>query len=1201
MWTGTWHSAKVEGAGAHYFWNAEGCDIITQHSDTTEPQLVYQAYGGSGIGYNSDMREVVGDSVLSAPMLQWGPVYKDFVSKILTNTWVEGSQAWPGAAEGAVKLMPTFSPRVDPATVQFVEQEHDKLKAAKGDDALHHIFCGPLLKRWAYDFAAGSSGPRASGCGFQPVWRRLEPPEQINLKHYRDADGNPLPASRAVPLDTDCIFGLFWPGQALLQTAYPTGDFSEDLVFSDYMIEGVELLQPRTNEWGTVYDEKTHGCSTSYGTTGDRFFSPPPDPWYPTTATDCGSGTYLKIGSEPALTVCENCPPGKYEVMHLYCALAEAGFYADTYGNNRSGLLPCKPNSQAQVFFQVSPTETALQLTTGATNSSHCLCKAGFFIDAGECVKCPDEAECHGANFPPVAKKGYGQITTNGKNNGGKNFFKCPNFQECVVDSDACDCLGGSVNMTTLETTPFECSVEGGYAHGANLCGKCDASQGFALQGRLCVECTLGNSDNGGGVAYVALAIIVVLCWFPILRDLITKRFRSMYTTTSFLQYLGVYSGFDIPWRNGLRETFVGLGFFNLSFNAMHLECALSWEVVWLLQELLPLFYPLVVIMLLPVQYAWATCQGREWSVAKALQDAVGPGLFYINMYYYNGISNSLDMLNCQGDGEGSSYLLQQPEVTCWSSFHTSYAIISVFGLIIYMVLIPLYYCYVFFVKIPKKGLQDRSNVETYGFLYERFLPECYYWELIELGRKFAFVLISKIGQRMIMTEALYVALICCTLVLWAELSRHPFKSAAYDFVEEFTTLTEVALLLNGLVVFSRKNDGSESLDWLETVVWIFLGASFLLVLAITLVDLGLHLRLRWVSKVRAAKQLMLSPAIFDLQMSQYLLPRWVEQAGPDELRALKAVEDCMGRLVQKGLLVHSAANKYDNMLKLAPTALDYVIEEGGGTNPHTAKGLLDPHFISKVMTKCPPSEGNEFGLERGASSEELLHQSDSVGSQDILEVRVYLVPSAFLFNDLVLGSVLSFYDQKASPQEIQDCATLFAAVQKFEAQERSAAKTHSLLEKAQQMISELGLLKHVHAKNKLLASILAVTKQQGREKKKLPDFKVRCERAIAAHPTTLVVLESSTLTDPGFLTQISLESEGFGSTTEGVSSTRPSFRRVSSYLVSARPALESGMPDNASGESPKKLHEPAYPVSQRKPEFVGTLLRVIRPARSTP
>eukprot|EP00966_Prymnesium_polylepis_P148563 3432072-Prymnesium_polylepis.1 len=53
LWLGTWHSVKVEGAAARYFWNVAQCDIITQHSDTTEPQLVYKAYGGLGVGYNS--------------------------------------------------------------------------------------------------------------------------------------------------------------------------------------------------------------------------------------------------------------------------------------------------------------------------------------------------------------------------------------------------------------------------------------------------------------------------------------------------------------------------------------------------------------------------------------------------------------------------------------------------------------------------------------------------------------------------------------------------------------------------------------------------------------------------------------------------------------------------------------------------------------------------------------------------------------------------------------------------------------------------------------------------------------------------------------------------------------------------------------------------------------------------------------------
>ena len=53
LWMGTWHSAKVEGAAAHFFWHQESCDIITQHSDTTEPQKVYSAYGGRGAATSS--------------------------------------------------------------------------------------------------------------------------------------------------------------------------------------------------------------------------------------------------------------------------------------------------------------------------------------------------------------------------------------------------------------------------------------------------------------------------------------------------------------------------------------------------------------------------------------------------------------------------------------------------------------------------------------------------------------------------------------------------------------------------------------------------------------------------------------------------------------------------------------------------------------------------------------------------------------------------------------------------------------------------------------------------------------------------------------------------------------------------------------------------------------------------------------------
>ena len=285
VFTGSWHSAEVEGGAASFLWHEEGCDIITQGTDTAAAQIVYKELGGLGIGYNSHARELVGDSVLTAPMLHWGAIYAPFVEMLLAGSWQPEVAAWLGAAEGAVGLAPSFSPRVPPATIRRVEEEMEKLRAAPGDLALRQVFCGPLRKRWAYAFKDGSSGPRATGCGANPTWRRLEEPEQLNLNHYRDASGRPLPANRTTPLPTDCLWGVERAGEALLGSAFPPhpgdGDsdgeaFDEDRVFMDYLIEGIELPEARTTLHGTVHSEASHACFSDYGTLGDRFYTETP-------------------------------------------------------------------------------------------------------------------------------------------------------------------------------------------------------------------------------------------------------------------------------------------------------------------------------------------------------------------------------------------------------------------------------------------------------------------------------------------------------------------------------------------------------------------------------------------------------------------------------------------------------------------------------------------------------------------------------------------------------------------------------------------------------------------------------------------------------------------------------------------------------------------------------------------------------------
>ena len=143
------------------------------------------------------MREIVGDTVLTAPMLQWGPMFSLFVEELLAGTWTAEQQPWLGLDAQAVDLAPYFSPKVAPATVELVLAKKQELAAATGAAAFHHIFCGPLKKQWVYAHAAGSSGARAEGCGFQPVWQRLETPTQVNLNHCDPLPVKPGPCYHA--------------------------------------------------------------------------------------------------------------------------------------------------------------------------------------------------------------------------------------------------------------------------------------------------------------------------------------------------------------------------------------------------------------------------------------------------------------------------------------------------------------------------------------------------------------------------------------------------------------------------------------------------------------------------------------------------------------------------------------------------------------------------------------------------------------------------------------------------------------------------------------------------------------------------------------------------------------------------------------------------------------------------------------------
>ena len=136
VWTTTWYDPVLEREAAEALLD-EGATIIAQHQDTTEPQKAAEERGLVSVGYDSDMAQFVGDSVLTSPVWNWGPYYVSRVQAAMDGTW-ETSQFWGGLADEVVMLA-ELSPLVPEDVAAAVGEAEGMLLAGDMD-----VFCGPI-------------------------------------------------------------------------------------------------------------------------------------------------------------------------------------------------------------------------------------------------------------------------------------------------------------------------------------------------------------------------------------------------------------------------------------------------------------------------------------------------------------------------------------------------------------------------------------------------------------------------------------------------------------------------------------------------------------------------------------------------------------------------------------------------------------------------------------------------------------------------------------------------------------------------------------------------------------------------------------------------------------------------------------------------------------------------------------------------
>ena len=182
---------------------------------------------------------------------------------------------------------------------------------------------------------------------------------------------------------------------------------------------------------------------------------------------------------------------------------------------------------------------------------------------------------------------------------------------------------------------------------------------------------------------YIPLSFILISIVFYLIDRLCTM-FESIEISLAFMQFLGVFSEFEVGWKPYFEDILGVFNIFNLSLETARLPCAgFGYTAMWMVQvlgvpalyvasSLLIYFFQRLTLFLavhrLPPTYTllrlgWRPA--RSFNARAALDLYLPSALRYLNTYYLNGVQLTLEVFRCDATHGG---LYKQASIACWAS-----------------------------------------------------------------------------------------------------------------------------------------------------------------------------------------------------------------------------------------------------------------------------------------------------------------------------------------------------------------------------------------------------------------------------------------------------------------------------------------------------------------------------------------------------
>ncbi|CDW90561.1 UNKNOWN [Stylonychia lemnae] len=226
-------------------------------------------------------------------------------------------------------------------------------------------------------------------------------------------------------------------------------------------------------------------------------------------------------------------------------------------------------------------------------------------------------------------------------------------------------------------------------------------------------------------------------------------------------------------------------------------------------------------IILLIICYAvWYVISLAQRQMALLRTKAISSLVILLFFVHPNIVQQMFDVFNCI-DIDGETRLKNDLEIICYQDTHRIWSMmVSLTSIIVWGLGIPIFAMLLLFIE--RKNLQKLDTKQKYGFLFNGYRKEFYYWEGVIMYRKIALIFIQVfIGSFGLLVQALSV-LLFLILGIVINLKLKPLSTVALNNIELISLLASNITIYIGIFYIMNSqiqtNSQTQSKDQLKSL-----------------------------------------------------------------------------------------------------------------------------------------------------------------------------------------------------------------------------------------------------------------------------------------------------------------------------------------------------------------------------------------------